>query len=80
MPCRPISSNAVTWSPGFAKRLPAGARLVLQIHDELIVEAEDACVEQASQALTEAMVGAIDLAVPLPAEVHVGSDWLAVSE
>ncbi len=62
-----------------ARMLPPGARLILQIHDELIVEADEATAPAAAQALTEAMNGAWKLAVPLVAEARTGRTWLDVS-
>lgn len=62
-----------------AKRLEEehlDARLVLQIHDELIVEAAESCAEQASKALREEMEGVWKLAVPLEVDVHIGKSWL----
>lgn len=52
------------------------ARLVLQIHDELIIEAPDDEVEEVATLMQEAMVGASDLQVPLVAEVVKGKNWL----
>jgi DNA polymerase-1 len=59
--------------------LPAGSRLVLQIHDELLVEAEEAAAKSAANALREAMIGAWKLDVPLVAEARTGRTWLEVS-
>src|SRR5512133_579584 len=56
------------------------ARLLLQVHDELLMEAPPEEVEQASAMLKEAMEGADDLGalgVRLAAEVHTGESWLA---
>jgi DNA polymerase-1 len=56
------------------------ARLLLQVHDELLVEAPPEEVERASALLKEAMEGADDLGplgVKLAAEVRSGSSWLA---
>jgi DNA polymerase-1 len=56
------------------------ARLLLQVHDELLMEAPPEEVEQASALLKEAMEGADDLGplgVRLAAEVHTGASWLA---
>lgn len=61
------------------EQLPDDAHLLIQIHDELIVESSQTSAEQASQALEQAMVGAWQLDVPLRAEVRQGADWLAVS-
>ncbi len=59
--------------------LPPGARLVLQVHDELIIEAPEALAAQAAEALTNAMRGAAAFAVPLVAEARNGRTWLDVS-
>ena len=59
--------------------LPAGARLVLQVHDELIIEAPEPSAAQAAEALTSAMRGAATFAVPLVAEARSGRTWLDVS-
>ena len=62
------------------KRLKAEkleARLVLQVHDELIVECPEAEAETVERLLTEEMEGVARLPVPLIAEAHRGKDWLA---
>ena len=51
------------------------AHLILQIHDELIVEASEADAPRAAAILSEEMEGAFAMRVPLPAEVHIGRDW-----
>lgn len=56
------------------------ARLLLQVHDELLLEAPPEEVERASLLLKEAMEGADDLGplgVKLAAEVRTGKNWLA---
>ena len=50
-------------------------RLVLQVHDELIVEAPEDEAEQAARILTEEMEGAVSLTVPMVAEASVGKTW-----
>ena len=52
------------------------ARLVLQVHDELIVECPEAETEQVKRLLTEEMERVTSLAVPLTAEAHCGRNWL----
>lgn len=59
--------------------LPPEARLILQIHDELLVEASESIADTAAAALREAMVGAWSFTVPLVAEVRRGRTWLDVS-
>ena len=51
------------------------ARLILQVHDELIVECPEEKEEVASAILREEMEAAASLRAPLIAEVHTGSSW-----
>nr|VFK68159.1 MAG: DNA polymerase I [Candidatus Kentron sp. UNK]VFK73426.1 MAG: DNA polymerase I [Candidatus Kentron sp. UNK] len=51
------------------------ARMIMQVHDELVFEvAEDALIE-ARAAITEHMTQAADLSVPLLVEIGVGANW-----
>jgi DNA polymerase-1 len=52
------------------------ARLVLQIHDELLVEAPEGEVARVSALMREAMIGAFPLDPPLAVDVGVGETWL----
>ena len=52
------------------------ARLVLQVHDELIVECPEAQAEKVARLLEEEMENVVKLAVPLTAEAHWGKNWL----
>ncbi len=52
------------------------ARLILQVHDELIVEAPLEEADKAAQILGEEMEHAVDFAVPLTADVTRGHTWL----
>ena len=51
------------------------AKLLLQVHDELIVEAPAEEIELVKQKLPELMAGAAKLSVPLIADVGVGASW-----
>lgn len=51
------------------------SKLILQIHDELLIETAPDEVEVVKKLLTEEMEKAADLKVPLIAECSVGSDW-----
>ncbi|MBR2188837.1 MAG: DNA polymerase I [Eubacterium sp.] len=51
------------------------ARLILQVHDELLIEAPEAEKEAVCRLLEEEMVHAADLAVALVADVHTGYSW-----
>ena len=52
------------------------SRLILTVHDELIVEAPEAEAEQAARILREEMEGCVQYAVPLSTDVHAGKNWL----
>ena len=51
------------------------SRLVLQIHDELLIEARENELEQVKKILGEEMTGAAGLAVPLEIDMHTGYSW-----
>ena len=53
------------------------ARLILQVHDELIIEAHKRDAERAAAILREEMEGVASLSVPLTVEVSVGTSWLS---
>jgi DNA polymerase-1 len=52
-----------------------GAKLILQVHDELIVECDERDSEKVCGILTEEMENAVDFSVPLTAEAHSGRSW-----
>ena len=59
-----------------ALRAAAGrCRLLLQVHDELVLEAPEDEVDGAVDLVREAMAGAAELAVPLVVDVKVGQNW-----
>lgn len=51
------------------------ARLILQIHDELIIEASEKDAARAAEVLGEEMRNAVKLDIPLTADVCVGKSW-----
>mgnify|MGYP001627321243 CR=1 FL=1 len=53
----------------------AEARLIMQVHDELVLEVRDDAVAEISALLKEKMAAAAALAVPLIVEVGVGANW-----
>ena len=57
------------------KREGLEARLVLQVHDELIVECPEKEAETVMVLVTEEMQAAAELKVPLVAEAHAGKSW-----
>ena len=54
-------------------RLPA--RMIMQVHDELVFEVAENEVDAARAAIREQMVGVANLAVPLVVDIGVGSNW-----
>lgn len=54
------------------------SRLILQVHDELLIEAKIEEVDEAKEILITEMKNAADLHVPLEVEVSTGMDWYEV--
>ena len=51
------------------------ARLILQVHDELLIESHRSCAEEAKAILKEAMEQAVSYSVPLDVDIHIGDTW-----
>ena len=68
-----IAMNKV--SKALADRYPE-AKLVMQVHDELIIECPEAVAKDCAELLKTEMENAADLKVPLVADCHIGKDWL----
>jgi len=51
------------------------SRMVMQVHDELVLEVPDAELDQVSKRIPELMSGVAELDVPLVADVGEGSNW-----
>jgi DNA polymerase-1 len=51
------------------------ARLILQVHDELVLEANRSDVAATAALVTRVMEGAAELSVPLETEVRAGANW-----
>ena len=51
------------------------SRLVLQVHDELLVEAHESEVEQVKEIVRDEMEHAASLEVPLEIDMHTGRNW-----
>ena len=58
------------------KDVVPSAKLIMQVHDELIVECDECDKERVSSLLKREMEASADLKVPLVAEVGTGSNWL----
>ncbi len=57
------------------KKAKIDARLILQVHDELIIEAHKDCAGKAQEILKTEMEKAVELLVPLTADVAMGYNW-----
>lgn len=51
------------------------ARLILQVHDELIVEAEESCAKEVAQLLKDEMEHCVELKLPLEVDAEIGNSW-----
>ena len=63
---------------GVNKRLKSRkmkSRLVLQVHDELLIEAYEPELEEVKKLLKEEMEQAVSLDVPLEVDMHTGNNW-----
>jgi DNA polymerase-1 len=67
-----IAMNSVS---GELRRRGLRSALILQIHDELIVEGPDSELGQVREILDTYMRSAADLAVDLVCDIHTGKNW-----
>ncbi|MCK5893307.1 MAG: DNA polymerase I [Endozoicomonadaceae bacterium] len=51
------------------------ARMVMQVHDELVLEVAEGCLSETVDGLRDHMMTATDLAVPLLVDVGIGDNW-----
>lgn len=51
------------------------ARLLLQVHDELVLEVDESAIEEVSQGVKAEMEGAADLCVPIRVDTGWGPNW-----
>ena len=49
--------------------------MILQVHDELLVEADERELEEVQQILQDKMEHAAELLVPLSVDMHTGKNW-----
>jgi DNA polymerase-1 len=57
-----------------SKNLPA--RLLLQVHDELVLEVDPTALKDIQQLVVQTMEKALPLSVPLVVETGVGDNWM----
>ena len=58
------------------KREELDARIVMQVHDELVIEVRDDQIEKCRQLVKREMESAAEISVPLTVDVTVGKNWL----
>ena len=51
------------------------SKLILQVHDELLIETHKEELTQVEQILTEEMHGAAQMSVTLEIDMHTGNNW-----
>jgi len=51
------------------------ARLILQVHDELLIESHKSCADEVLRLLVYEMENVVPLSVPLSVEAHIGENW-----
>ena len=52
------------------------ARLLLQVHDELVLEVEPGSIEAVKNLVTNTMEQAVSLSVPLLVDTGIGNNWM----
>ena len=52
------------------------ARLLLQVHDELVLEVDPTALEDVQQLVMQTMEKAVELSVPLVVETGIGDNWM----
>ncbi len=63
--------RAAAWLAG----CDAPARMIMQVHDELVFEVAEEAVDAVREGVVAAMAGAAELDVPLVVDVGVGANW-----
>jgi len=57
------------------KKERSNARLLLQVHDELILECPEENCEETKVIIKEVMEKAVDLSIPLKITIETGNSW-----
>jgi len=70
-----IIKRAMIEVDGWLQNSGAPARLIMQVHDELVLEVANEAVEDVVQQLRRHMAEAAELAVPLRVDVGIGRHW-----
>ncbi len=70
-----IIKRAMIEVDAWCTRTASPARLIMQVHDELVFEVPEAAAGEFGQTVREHMVGAASLSVPLRVDVGIGANW-----
>jgi DNA polymerase-1 len=70
-----IIKKAMLTVHAWLKSETPGARMIMQVHDELVFEVEEDKVDPVRDKVIELMNGAAELSVPLQVDVGVGLNW-----
>jgi DNA polymerase-1 len=70
-----IIKRAMIEVDAWCRRADSPARLIMQVHDELVLEVRSEAVGEVTQAVRERMVNAATLSVPLRVDVGTGANW-----
>ncbi len=63
--------------PGALQAAGLGARMLLQVHDELVFEVPDDQVDETAALVASPMQAAAHLSVPLPVDTGAADNWAA---
>jgi DNA polymerase-1 len=70
-----IIKRAMIEVDAWCRRPGSAARLVMQVHDELVLEVRSEAIAEVTQAVRERMANAATLSVPLKVDVGTGANW-----
>jgi DNA polymerase-1 len=70
-----IIKRAMIAVDAWLQTLDGAARMIMQVHDELVFEVREDAVAQISDGVRERMMGAAKLSVPLIVDIGVGENW-----
>ena len=70
-----IIKRAMLRIHGWLEQTQIDARMIMQVHDELVFEVKEADLQQLREKVVELMCGAAELSVPLTVAVGAGQNW-----
>ena len=70
-----IIKRAMVKVDDWLQQTKLAAKVILQVHDELVLEVRDDLLQDISVKITELMAQAADLSVSLEVDVGVGNNW-----